>query len=95
MRGILIVIGVIAVFGYMWHADMLPFYSQNTSTALSPTVENIQQVSNVIPTNKHKTVYYSFDDVPSIPDKQIPLNALKKAIQTWEVNKSEFRIYSI
>lgn len=86
MKGILVVIGVIAVFGYLWYADMLPFNSQNTSTALSPTVENIQQISNVIPTNEHKTVYYSFEDVPSIPDKQVPINALKKAIQTWEFN---------
>lgn len=86
MKGILVIIGVIAVFGYMWYADMLPFNSHNTSTALSPTVENIQQVSNVIPTNEHKTVYYSFEDVPSIPDKQIPINALKKAIKTWESN---------
>lgn len=86
MKGIFIVVGVIAIFGYMWYADMLPFDSKNTSTALSPTVENIQQVSNVISSNEHKIVYYSFEDVPSIPDKQIPINALKKAIQTWEDN---------
>ena len=86
MKGVLVIIGVLAIFGYMWYADILPFNSQNTSTALSPTVENIQQVSNVIPSNEKKVVYYSFEDMPSVPDKQIPINALKKAIETWEAN---------
>ena len=85
MKGALVVIGVLAVLGYMWYAGMLPFGS-NSSTALSPTVENIQQVSNVLPSNESRIVYYSFEDVPSVPDKQIPINALKKAIETWEAN---------
>ncbi len=70
--------------GYMWYADILPFDSPNTSVGLSPTVENIQQISNVITSSENKIVYYSFEDAPSLPDKQIPINALKKAIETWE-----------
>ena len=85
MKGILVVISVLAVLGYMLYAGMLPFGS-NSFTALSPTVENIQQVSNVIPSNESRIVYYSFEDVPSVPDKQIPVSALKKAIETWEAN---------
>lgn len=89
----------------MWYADILPFSSSNnpiglsptvenieqisntfTSSGLSPTVENLQQISNAITSDEHKIVYYSFEDVPSIPDKQIPVNALKKAIEMWETN---------
>ncbi len=68
----------------MWSADILPFNLPNTPVGLSPSVESIQQISNVITSSDNKIVYYSFEDVPSIPDKQIPINALKKAIETWE-----------
>ena len=57
-----------------------------TSTGISPTAETFQQISNAIDPNENKIIYYSFEDVPSIPDKQIPVNALKKAIEMWEVN---------
>lgn len=73
---------------YTWlhvDADLLPFDSPTTSIGLSPSVENIQQISNVIIPSDNKIIYYSFEDVPSIPDKQIPVNALKKAIESWEV----------
>jgi hypothetical protein len=60
------------------------FNSPNTSVGLSPTVENIQQISNVITSSDDKIIYYSFEDAPPLPDKQIPINALKKAIETWE-----------
>jgi len=68
----------------MWYADLLPFDSPTTSIGLSPSVENIQQISNVIIQSDNEIIYYSFEDVPSIPDKQIPVNALKKAIASWE-----------
>ncbi len=84
MKGVLVVVLLGAVVGYMWYADMLPFSSQNNSVGLSPGVENIQQISNAIPTNENKIVYYSFEDIPSVPDKEIPLKALKKAIESWE-----------
>lgn len=74
----------IGIFGYMWYADILPFNSVNKSVGLTPTVENLQQVSNAINPDNAKIVYYSFDDVPSVPDKQIPINALEKAIDMWE-----------
>ncbi len=75
---------VISILGYMWYADLLPFDSPTTSIGLSPSVENIQQISNVIIPSDNQIIYYSFEDVPSIPDKQIPANALKKAIASWE-----------
>jgi len=75
---------VAVIIGYVWSADMLPFDSSIISDGLSPTVENIQQISNVIASTDNKIVYYSFEDAPSLPDKQIPINALKKAIETWE-----------
>jgi len=75
---------LVVTIGYMWSADILPFDSLNTSVRLTPTVETIQQISNVVTSSDNKIVYYSFEDPPSLPDKQIPINALKKAIETWE-----------
>jgi hypothetical protein len=86
MKTIFVFIAVVAVFGYMWYADMLPFDYQNPSAIIAPTPENIQQISNVITSSENEIIYYSFDDVPSIPDKQIPIDALKKAIETWEAS---------
>jgi hypothetical protein len=74
----------VAIFGYMWYSDSLPFDFPNPTTVLSPTPEKIQQISSVIVSSENKIIYYSFEDVPSIPDKQIPVDALKKAIETWE-----------
>jgi len=82
------VVGIAAIIGYMWYADMLPFDSPDTSLGMSGN-SNIRQISDAVVPNGKKTVYYSFEDVPSIPDKQIPVNALKKAIQTWEENNPQ------
>lgn len=71
------------VFGYAWYADLLPFNTE-TSKGLSPSIENLQQISNVVTSKDHRIIYYSFEDVPDVPDKQIPIYALKKAIDTWE-----------
>jgi len=76
----------VAVIGYIWYSDSLPYDFQNPVMVLSPTPEKIQQISNVITSSENEIIYYSFDDVPSIPDKQIPVDALKKAIETWEAS---------
>ncbi len=86
MKAIFVFIAVVAVFGYMWYADMLPFDYQNPSAIIATIPANIQQISNVITSSENEIIYYSFDDVPSIPDKQIPIDALKKAIETWEAS---------
>ena len=70
-------------FGYAWYADLLPFNTE-TSNGLSPSIENLQQISNVVTSEEHQIIYYSFEDVPNVPDRQIPIDALKKAIDTWE-----------
>ena len=70
-------------FGYAWYADLLPFNTE-TSNGLSPSIENLQQISNVVTSEEHQIIYYSFEDVPDVPDRQIPIDALKKAIDTWE-----------
>jgi len=84
LKAIFVVIPAIVILGFVWYSDSLPFDFQNPIKVISPTPEKIQQISNVITSSENKVVYYSFDDVPSLPDKQIPVNALKKAIQTWE-----------
>jgi hypothetical protein len=86
LKGIFVVIVVVAVIGYVWYSDSLPSNFQNPVTVLAPTPEKIQQISNVITSSENEIIYYSFDDVPSIPDKQIPIDALKKAIETWEAS---------
>jgi len=78
-----VILVLIAGIGYAWYADMLPFNTES-SNALSPSIENLQQISNVVTSEEHQIIYYSFEDVPDVPDKQIPVNALKKAIDTWE-----------
>jgi len=47
-------------------------------------LKKIQQISNVDISKEHQIIYYSFEDVPIVPDEQIPINALKKAIGSWE-----------
>jgi len=86
LKGIFVVIVVVAVIGYIWYSDSLPSNFQNPVNVLTPTPEKIQQISNVITSSENEIIYYSFDDVPSIPDKQIPIDALKKAIETWEAS---------
>ena len=72
------------IFGYAWYADLLPFGFETSSTGLSPSIEKIQQISNVVTSEDHQIIYYSFEDVQDVPDEQIPINALKKAIDSWE-----------
>ena len=75
---------VAGIFGYASYADLLSFDFQASSTGLSPSIEKIQQISNVVTLEDHQIIYYSFEDVPDVPDEQIPVNALKKAIDSWE-----------
>ncbi|MEK0349219.1 MAG: peptidase, partial [Nitrosopumilus sp.] len=86
MKTIFLLIVVVAIIGYIWYSDSLPFDFQNPVTVLSPTPEKIQQISSAIISSENKIIFYSFDDVPEIPDRQIPVNALKNAIQTWEAS---------
>lgn len=83
MKSAIVIIILLAGFGYAWYADLLPFNSE-TSKGLSPSIENLQQISNAVTSEEHQIIYYSFEDVPDVPDKQIPIDALKKAIDTWE-----------
>jgi len=83
LKAVIVILVLIAGIGYAWYADMLPFNTES-SNALSPSIENLQQISNVVTSEEHQIIYYSFEDVPDVPDKQIPVNALKKAIETWE-----------
>ena len=84
LKVIYFVVGLVAVFGYAWYADLLPFGSDSSSIGLSPSIENIQQISNVVTSEDHQIIYYSFENVPDVPDKQIPVNALMQAIKNWE-----------
>jgi len=73
------------------YSGLLPVDFQNPFKVLSPTPEKFQQLSNVITSSENEVIYYSFEDVPSVPDKQIPINALKKAIQTWEIHNPRLK----
>ena len=79
LKGIFVLIVVVSIIGYAWYADLLPFGFETSSNGFSPSIENIQQISNIVASDEH-----SFEDVPDIPNEQIPVDALKKAIDTWE-----------
>ncbi|MCV0430139.1 matrixin family metalloprotease [Nitrosopumilus sp.] len=83
MKAVYVIIALVLFVGYVWYADLLPFSPNSSSVGLSPSVEKIQQISNAI-TDDHQIIYYSFENVPDVPDKQIPINALMKAIDNWE-----------
>ena len=83
LKAVVVIIVLIIGFGYVWYADLLPFNTE-TSSGISPSIEHLQQISNVVTSEKHQIIYYSFESVPDVPDKQIPINALNKAIDTWE-----------
>ena len=77
------IIVLVAGIGYAWYADMLPITTESNN-AISPSIETLQQISNVVTSEEHQIIYYSFESVPDVPDKQIPIDALNKAIGTWE-----------
>ena len=84
MKAIFALVAFVLILGYAWYADLLPFEFDTSSVGFSPSIESIQQISNVVTSKDHQIIYYSFEDVPDIPNKQIPIDALKKAIETWE-----------
>ncbi len=86
LKSVFLVIIVGSLFGYAWYADLLPFEFDGPPQGLSPSIENIQQISNKITSENHQIIYYSFEDVPNVPDEQIPVDALKTALDTWEKN---------
>ena len=86
LKGVFLVIIASSLFGYAWYADLLPFEFDAPPQGLSPSIENIQQISNKITSKNHQIIYYSFEDVPNVPNEQIPVDALKTAITTWERN---------
>lgn len=86
LKGVFLVIIASSLFGYAWYADLLPFEFDAPPRGLSPSIENIQQISNKITSKNHQIIYYSFEDVPNVPNEQIPVDALKTAITTWERN---------
>ena len=63
---------------------MLPFDAQNTSTELVKSSEKVKELSKIVTNNEQKIIYYSIQTIPSLPDEQIPLNALHKSLDTWK-----------
>ena len=84
MKGVLVGIIVVALFGMIWYLDLIPLKSQSESMGLTPTTEKIQQITNVISPTGDEIVYYSIQKVPNVPDPNIPLSALNIAIEQWE-----------
>lgn len=70
---------------------MLPFDSEKNSVKFIPSVENIQQISNVLVSQENQIIYYSYQNIPEIPDKEIPVNAVNKAISSWESNNPQLK----
>ncbi|MFQ5496541.1 MAG: matrixin family metalloprotease [Nitrosopumilus sp.] len=85
------IIAILGIVGYSWYTEIIPFGEYGMFTKPSPSMENLQQISNVISHNEQQIVYYSFHDVPEIPDKEIPIHALKKSLETWENNNPQLK----
>jgi len=84
LKAVYVIVALVVIVGYAWYADLLPFGNDSSSVGLSPSIENIQQISNVVTSEEHQIIYYSFETVPDVTDKQIPVDALMKAIENWE-----------
>jgi len=84
LKAVYVIVALVVIVGYAWYVDLLPFGNDSSSVGLSPSIENIQQISNVVTSEEHQIIYYSFETVPDVPDKQIPVDALMKAIENWE-----------
>ena len=56
MKAIFVFIAIVAVFGYMWYTDTLPFDYQTPSGVMAPTPEKIHQLSNAIITNENEII---------------------------------------
>jgi hypothetical protein len=65
----------------VWYVNIFPF---DTTTGLVKSSEKVTELSKIIPKNEQKIIYYSIQSVPDLPDKQIPLNALHKALNAWK-----------
>ena len=91
MKTIFIFFVILGIFGYVLYVDILPFSTHRSTVKFTPSVESIQQISNVLLPGETQIVYYSFQNVPEIPDKTFPLIALKKAIDTWEENNPQLK----
>jgi len=83
MKILLIALLLVVAFGYLWYANFLPVDDQK-SAELQHTSENIKELSKFMPNNEKKIISYSVQPIPSLPDEKIPLNALHKALETWE-----------
>jgi hypothetical protein len=70
--------------GYLWYANLLPFVTQKLTSELQQSSEKIKELSKIMPKNEKKTISYSIQSVPDLPDVHIPLNALHKALDAWE-----------
>lgn len=79
------------IIGFALYFDILPVGKTNSSVKFIPTVETIQQISNVLLPDENQIIYYSFEDVPDIPDKKVPISALKQSIESWEFNNPNLK----
>ena len=84
MKILFLVVLFAIILGYLWYANLLPFDTQKLTSELQQSSEKIKELSKIMPKNEKKTISYSVQSVPNLPDVHIPLNALHKALDTWE-----------
>ena len=80
MKVLFAIVIVAAIAGLVWYSGAFELSSSGTSPS------NTQELPVLEPSGDRIIVFYSVEDVPSVPDNQIPINALKKAIDTWEAS---------
>lgn len=83
MKGIIVGVALLVIFGMIWYMDVFTVQSQSQSMGLLP-IEKIQQITDVISSTDEKIIYYSFQKVSNVPDTVIPISAIHIAIENWE-----------
>lgn len=75
---------VIIIVGFLLYSDVLSFDGDDVFSGLEKTSEKTREIVQTIKQNSERIISYSIHDVPNLPDSQIPINALKKALYSWE-----------
>ena len=81
MKLLLLAVLIIGILGYLWYANLLPF---DGPAELTKSSEKVKELSKIVTKNEQKIIYYSIQVIPNLPDEQIPLNALHKALGAWK-----------
>ncbi|RNJ75044.1 MAG: hypothetical protein EB830_06790 [Nitrosopumilus sp. H13] len=74
-------ISIIVALGFWALYAVLPSVPMVAQSEIT-IEEGIRRIPDIF--SENEIIYYSYDDVPDIPDRQAPIAALELALRTWE-----------